>query len=196
MSHLARPFSKARSVNSSASAFTAPTVTDYKTLKALFTDAATAAARVVIPLSTQPGGSGSVPCAIDIFPYGLGSNNDTFSLRLIGWRRYPTPIADDRILMIPFLLCELGCTISAFVGAAGFPILNTERFADTLTIVSEPTYTADVTRTGGIELFSPANDTPAYARVPLRGAEAIEFDFDQTLNTPTMNALYSLISES
>jgi hypothetical protein len=128
---------------------------------------------------------------IRIYPYGLGADNDTFDLRLWGWYRGKNP---DTFFPVTLLQCS--CTISAFTGVAGGQVLDTERFADTISLtalIGEATVTANTTRTGTVELYTPANNTPAYVEVPLRGVELIEWDFDQTLNTPTMNALYQLI---
>lgn len=191
----ARPFKKLRSVNASDANFpTFPALESYASLLARATDAADATSRVPI-LLTPHGGNGVIPAGIDLFPYGLGSDNDVFSLRLIGWRRVLPAIADGRVIMVPSMIGEIACTISAYVGAAGFNVINTERFADTITIVKEETITADTTRAGVIETFSPANDTPAHATIWFEGYEFIEPHYDQTTGTATMNALYSLISD-
>lgn len=142
----------------------------------------------VASLTTVPGGE--VPCHVLLLPYGLGADDDAFSLRLVGWRRIgsgPYP----GVLWVPTTLAELSCTISTSVGVAAAPVINTERFADTITIVAnmEPTTTADTTRMGTFTIFSPANNTPAWAMIPTQGVEKLEFLFDQTTNTPTMNCL-------
>lgn len=152
-----------------------------------------------IPTITEPSGNGVidlvnngslVPERLRIWPFGLGANNDAFSVRLIGWHKVGTVYP---FLWVPTIFAELGAVMGNVTGIAGAPVLNTEFFADTLTIVSEGTFTADVTRFGSIRLYSPANDTPAHAVIPLEPFDKIELTFDQTTNTPTMNALISLL---
>jgi hypothetical protein len=186
---IARPLSKFRSVNSSSSGFAAP-VCEFDLS---VSDAATAAGRALQRLSGGPGGK--VPCAIELWPYGLGSDNDVFSMRLLGWKRLFPLGSTGRQFWVPSLIATLSCTLSAFVGLASGPVIETERFCDTISISFEGTKTADVTRTGSVLLYSPANDTPGRAVVKVEGFEAIELQFDQTTGTPTMNSLFSLLSK-
>lgn len=177
--HKLRPLAKVLSANANTSGFTAKTAL-----------ATTRPSSNVLDLGQYSSG-GVLPCAIILYPYGLGSNNNVFSLRVWGWNRYL-----GQELWVPHQLAELSCTLSAFAGVAGQAILNTELFCDTISIVAtvgEPTTTANTTRDGTIELYSPANDQPAWAKINTYGAEILEFDFDQTTGTPTMNALYKLI---
>lgn len=159
-------------------------------------------------VTTKPSGNLVYPIAdpgyafrsrVRIFPIGLGSDNDVFSLRVWGWSRCGSGNGEAGIIWIPAMLGEFACTISTFVGVAGSPVLATERFADTISIVAtvgEPTLTADVTRTGTTELYSPANDTPAWVELRLRGIELLEFDFDQTTGTPSCNCLLQFLGGS
>lgn len=169
--------------------------------KALAANATTSSFGSKVPTVTKPtndgvidllsGGGAIVPARIKILPYGLGGDNDAFSVRLIGWHKIGNTTSG--VLWLPVPLVELACTISQAVGVAGSPVLDTERFADTITIVTEETVTADVTRIGDVELASPGNNLIAHAIFPLRGFELLEFEFDQTTNTPTMNCLYALL---
>ncbi len=131
-----------------------------------------------------------VPFRVFLLPYGLGTSNDAFSMRVIGWRHIG---AYPNWLWIPTPLFELACVLGANGGVAGSPILNTELFVDTITVVSEPTITADTTRQGTVQVYSPANDTAAFAVAELYGVEKIEFTFDQTTQTPTMNCLVAFL---
>jgi hypothetical protein len=169
--------------------------------RALTTNSTASSFASKVPTITEPSNDGVIdlfsksilqPKSVKLWFIGLGADNDAFSIRVIGWQRIGSGLAPG-ILWFPSVICELACVISAAVGVAGSPVLNTERFADTITIVSEPTITADVTRLGTIELNSPTGDLIAPAVVPLRGFEKLEFLFDQTTNTPTMNVLYSLV---
>ena len=188
---LSRPFRKVRSVNSNSSGFA--------TLAPEFdlspSDAGTAAGRAVISL-TPLGGMGAIPKAIDVFPYGLGANNDAFTMRLVGWRRVLPIVTDGWTMWLPSIIGDVICTMGNFTGLASGPVLNTEFFCDTLTKSVEPTKTGNTTLLDGkIWYYSPANDTPGHVIFPLEGFEAIEFYWDQTTNTPTMNALYALQSK-
>lgn len=149
---------------------------------------------LVIRLSDVFGGV--VPSHARFFPYGLGSDNDVFSLRLWGWTRYHT--VTTKVLYLPTMLMEVSCTVSTFVGVAGRDVLNTERFADTISIVAtvgQPTVSADVTPSGTLVLYSPANDTPGWVQTCLYGSEFLELDFDQTTGTPEMNTLIQFLDE-
>lgn len=181
---IARPLRRARAVNSSSSAFTAfaDTLTEPKG------DDGTAAGRTIIDIALS--GGGQVPTFLDIYPFALANNNDTFSLRVLAWQRLLPTIADGRFQWAACELTELACTVGASTGVAGGVVLDTELYVDTITIVSEETITAATTRQGTVQVFSPANDTKAFARIDLEGVEKIELVFDQTLNTPLMNALY------
>lgn len=188
----ARPFQKARSVNSSSANFPTWVSSELVLEKDYFADAGTAAGRVVTRLSNL-GGNGIVPCWMKFMPYGLGNDNDAFSVKLVGVTRIMPPLSDGRIQVVRQEIAVLAATISAAVGVAGGNVLATERFADTIAITREASYTADVTRSGSIKLYSPVNDFPAYALIPLLGFEGYEIEWDQTTGTPTMNALISFL---
>lgn len=178
---------RARLTNSSSSAF--PTLSAAVEIlnDSSFVDPNTAAGRVIKKLSTVPGGA--VPDSLEITPFGTGAANDTFSIRVIGYRRISKPLADGRVAYAKSVLAVLACTLGAATGLAGSEVDASQLFVDTIAITNEGTYTADATRAGSIRLFSPANDTVARAIVPLDAVDAFELEFDQTLNSPTMNAL-------
>lgn len=172
--------------------------------KALATNANTSSFASKIPTVTEPSGDGihdirgpglEVPQRILLLPYGLGSDNDVFDMRLIGWKRIYVDSKTKPTLWVPMVLAGLSATISAAVGVANSPVLNTERFADTITVTSgyEPDTTADTTNNGTFVIQSPTNDLVAWAIVNLYGVEKIEFTFDQTTNTPTCNCLFALL---
>lgn len=186
-----RPYKKARSVNSSSANFPTWVTTELALPNAYYADAGTAAGRVVTPIGLC--GNGRVPAWLHFIPYGLGSDDDVFSVNVVGVRRIAEPISDGRQQFVRELIAVLACTISSSVGIASGQVINTERFADTIAITKEGTYTADVTRTGSIRLYSPANNSPASAMIPLVNFEGYELEWDQTTGTPTMNALVSLL---
>lgn len=177
-----RPMFRACPVNANSSGFTTKSAASVTRPTGNF----------VVPL-VPDGPSFTIPSRVRIWPIGLGSNDDAFSIRIWSWTRIgsgPSP----GILWVPSELGEYSCTLGNFTGVAGSPVLNTEFFADTITVVSEPTTVANTTNAGTTEVFSPANDTPAWIELRLRGVELLEFDFDQTTNTPTMNALLEFLN--
>lgn len=186
--NLARPFQKARQFNSTDTTFPvrAPQVTP------LVQDAA-ASGLVQEVFSFVEGGNGPVPFAAFIVPYGLGAALDAFDMRVIGWKKIGTD--PNLTLRVPFILGSYTCTLCTAVGVAGSPVLATEHFCDTITIISEPTVTADVTRGGTTHVYSPTGNLLAWVRVPLRGCEQIEVTFANRTNTPTKNALVSFLHD-
>jgi hypothetical protein len=163
-------FARVRATNSTATSFTAPTAT---------TTEPTADGVVSVPGRT--GGRRVGPSNVLLMPFGTGSDNTTFDVRVIGWR-----LAGGS-LWVPKILCQFTATLSAFVGVSGSDqVSNSERVADT---VSDP-----VTGTGVVgttcQPGSPANDTPADYLVDARGVQKLEVQFDLTGATAA-NCLYA-----
>lgn len=128
-------------------------------------------------LDMRQGGASRSYNSLLLVPYALADNNGTFSVRVWGWR-----LASD--LWVPVLLCEVACTACAAVGVADKTVLNTERFADTLTL----TYgNANVS----VELLSPANDLTGHVLLDAKGFQYVEVIFNLTANVTSMNALYA-----
>lgn len=143
-----------------------------------------------IPVLSQPvTGSGIIDVigdndALDLFPYGTGADNTTYSMRVIGWSLLELTPSATTPLWIPQIIAELLCTNSAAVGVTLSPLTSSERFADTITLGA-----------GGIAvLYSPANDTPAMATVSITGFRKVEFTFDMTGATDA-NVLYRQYKE-
>lgn len=144
-----------------------------------------------VATTTEPADDGVVSLAavtndvstwVKVVPFASGSDGDTFDVRVIGWTRIST-------LWVPTILLQFTATLSAAVGVAGAAVLDTERFADT---VSDP-----ATGMGGAGVncqpTSPANDTPAHYLFDSRGCPKLEFLFDRTGGSASMNVLYSQI---
>ncbi len=113
-------------------------------------------------------------------PFGAGSDNTTFDMRVIAWR--PT---SPNGLWVPTIVCQVSCTLSAAVGVAASDVLNTDRFADTITL--------GIGNAGiDCQVFSPANDTAGHVTLDAKGATLIEVTFDMTGAT-SGNALYTWI---
>lgn len=175
--NLARAFQKALTTNNNDSAF---------------------ASR--IPTITEPVNDGVITLGGEVarrmlvVPYGLGSDNDAFSLRIIGWRHIGAGVPQSIPLWVPIILGEFTCICSTIVGVATAPVLNTERFCDTIAPVAARL--ADLVIAAGtainseVAVLSPTGNAGiAYLDLPLKGFEKVEFTFDQTTGTPTMNCL-------
>ena len=188
----ARPLQKGRTVNATDASFPSKVVTATEPAA----DNATATGSAAISLTTT-GGGGLVPSRVRFRFYGVGADNTTFEARLIGWFRGGIA-ADGSIIWLPEILAAFTCTLgtAAGVGSGGF-VKSTESFVDTITIgntaptVGEPSMTADVTRSGDVLLYSPANNLIAWADVDLQGCEKFEFTYDMVTAT-SANALYTL----
>jgi len=158
----------------------------------------------IIPTVTEPTGDGVlnlvdngivVPCMVKLIPILLGSDNDVTSMRIFGWHR--CQLDGKTTIWVPFILGEFVCTASAAVGIASAAVLETERFADTITPVAARTRDQKIaagTSTGSTyESVSLANDTPAHILMPVVGVEKLQITSDQTTGTATFNVLYSFL---
>lgn len=137
---------------------------------------------------TRPSGDGVVTIEqvgrytrnnVILVPYGIGSDNNTMSMRVINWKEISG-------LWIPLIVCEVACTLSTSVGVAANAVLNTERFADTIAL----TY-----GNAGIDcqVFSPANNTPGHVTVDAKGATILEVIFSRGGSATSCNALVSYL---
>jgi len=153
----------------------------------------------IIPTTTEPtasstkaviqwrgtgAGANECPNAILIMPYGTGSDNDTLDMRLYGWKRVS---GSATTLWRPTLILQISCTLSTDVGIASAEVLNTHRFADTITATVAPT-TA--------EIISPATlgvaNQAAWVLVDGLGFDKLELTVDRILATAG-NALYAAL---
>ena len=119
---------------------------------------------------TQPSGAGILTPpttgqftrgVLQVVPYGSGSDDNTINVRVRGWR--PT----ENNLWIPVMLVQAACTLGASVGVAASDVLDTERFADTVTL--------SLANTGvDCQAVSPANDSVAHFVVDTKGFPLVE----------------------
>lgn len=188
MSNLARPYQKARVTSSTSTTFPTrvPTVTEPTTVAP-----ASATSQEVIDF-TQ-GGNGPVPRAIMVTPFGNSADNDAFDIQVLGWRRVGTD--PNLTLWVPVILASFRCTMSTSVGVAGSPVGASDRFTDTITVLSEPVMTALTQPLGTVKVYSPTTNVPGWFLLPIEGVEKIELIFANNVNTPTKNALVSFLYE-
>ncbi len=178
--------------------------------RALVTNVTASSFTTKAPTTTEPTGNtiinlcqpqsfgGTLPQRVVFWPIGTGSDNDAFSLRVWSWRRIGSGDSPN-VLWIPTILTEVSCTVCATVGVALSPVLATERFVDTITLVAARSRVqtgadgASATTLIEPEIFSPTNDLIGFFITHLLGSQKLELDFDETTNTPAANALYALL---
>lgn len=185
---LGGPWRKFRTVNCTDTSFPSkiPTVTEPSGV------GATAGGAAVIDLINSGSNRfvGSMQNGINLVFFGAGSDTNTFSCRGIGWSCISDSpalaITDDTRLWIPTPLFEVSVALSVQVGIAGKSVINTDRFADAISIT-----TTTANQGVDVDVRSPANDTMAEMYVDLRGHMKFELIFDCTGATDC-NALYRL----
>ena len=149
--------------------------------KVLATNATDTSFASKIPTGTEPTNDGVIDLATGgstsqnallLVPYGTGGDNDTFAMRVIAWDFIDGSTVTSR-LWVPIVLTELTCTMSATVGVANKALVATERFVDTLVLV---TGNDDIS----IDIVSPTADEVAHAVLDVKGFRKVEFSFDMT----------------
>lgn len=134
-----------------------------------------------------------VPRFMKLWAIGVGSDNDAFSVRVIGWSLL-LDTGTKQSVWFPSPIAELAYILGASAGLGTTVIPSTELIADTVTIVHEGQLSDDTTLfQGEIVRYNPADDTVGWAQVPIYGFQMVEFLFSNTTNTPTKNVLYSLL---
>lgn len=169
-------FVKARSVNQTSTSYVSkiPTNTEPNG------DAGTATGASVLDIGHKGGIASN---GVMIVPYGIGSNNNTFLMRVLHWKRIGrNPLT---AIWVPITLLEATCTLSSTVlGVAGKEIIETEFFCDTIAIVGT---------SGGpnvsCELVSPADNTVGHIMLDLKSAQKLELTFSTGSSATSCNAL-------
>jgi hypothetical protein len=179
---LCQDFRKARSVNQTSNGY----VSKVPTLTEPAGDAATATGASVIDLAN---GAPQVQNALLIVPYGTGSDTNTFSCRVIGWKRVPGVQGTNHALWVPVTLLEIACTLSTPTGVAGTPIVAAELFADTITVTKGSTLSGEAPSE---TLVSPADNTIAHCVVDVKGFTKVELSFTTGGSATDCNALVAL----
>lgn len=180
---LRTPYKKARLVNYTTNGY--PTFIAGQATVPTLTDVSSATAQVGIELS-QPNG-GASQNAVQVLPFGVGADDATFSMRIIGWQKSIGLVGKevlDTELWVPLVLVEVLCTLSTFVGVAGRYVLDTERLVDIITLVGT-TGNAGV----DVDIVSPGNNTPGRLLVDLLGSSVLEVQFTTGGSATSCNAL-------
>ncbi len=175
---------RARRTNCTDTSF--DTLASTTTEPALDADAGSATAVVVIDLLKDRGRrDGPVQNSVFFMPFGIGNDDTTFDVRVVGWRYAFSDYATHG-LWVPVTLGGFSCTLSSQVGVANAAVIATERFADTITRITAQGN--DVSS----EIVSPANNTPGHVILDLKGCHKVEFCFDMTGAT-SGNVLYAFL---
>ncbi len=174
---------RARQVNYATNGY--PTRVDTLTQPTIL-DGGAATSQVMFPLTDLAGG-GKIPNGILINPFGIGNDDTTFSLRVLKWDLTFGDIGTGIFppVWTPTPLVEVACTLSTATGVATGYVLNTERYADTITLTG-------TTGNQGInvDINSPANNTKASLYVDLKGAFGFEIIFTTGGSATSCNALW------
>jgi hypothetical protein len=154
--------------------------TSFSALLDTLTKPAASATRTVIDCA---GGSSNRKerSVLRLVPFGGDTNDQTFSLKVVGWNRVLPAIVGETFQWHPSAVCEVSATLSStLLGLAGAPVVATEFYADALSVV-----TGDVVlHTGTV------NVDPAWLECDVSIFELVEVVYDLT-GAVGANALYS-----
>lgn len=156
------------------------------TKKALATDSVAVGYTAPTVLDAQPGADGVHAIAqgdLELIVVGLGADNDTFGVRVLGYKKYTN--AAGLVDWVPEVLADLTGLLSTFLGRANGAVFgSTYRYADAYTLVS------------GIAVLPPVPaNTPAKIVVPGRGFELLKVEAIITGTTTGVNALLKRVGE-
>jgi len=113
---------------------------------------------------------------LELLFFGAGADNNAFDARVVGWSS-----TGDGKLWIPVSIVEVTATRSAVVGIASQLVINTDRFADTITV-----------NKGVGTAFTVTSDAePALLVCDISAFQKFQLIFNLTAGTD-MNALYRL----
>lgn len=115
---------KGMATNATASSFSA--------LLATATKPAASSTRTVIDR-----GKGPSRCVIRVIPFAVATNNQTMSVKVVGWHMSRKDSITPVPLWVANTICLVACTMSStLVGVAGADVVTTELFADTLSLTN------------------------------------------------------------
>lgn len=171
---------RARILSCTNTSFTAPVCTRTRPLL----DDGTATARVAVPAFSTQKDEGPVHNQVILYPFGVGTDTQTFTFRVIGWKLVKASSTVD--VWFPSILAAFDCALCPFVGLAGCALSETDKAVDTITRVAA--LGSDLSS----EVFSPANDTPGWIVLDLKGSAYWEPTFDMTGAT-SGNVLYGYL---
>jgi len=160
--------------------------------RVLTTDSTATSFASKVATRTEPSGDGVISLVkgndkhgkegydtIELMPFGGGADDETFDLRVIGWRKVNAAAAQNA-LWVPTTLCEASVVLCSATGVDGTAVENEDFFADAITVGKGIGVVPSVT----------ANVMGAVLIVSVEGYEKCEVTFDRTGSSDTANALY------
>jgi hypothetical protein len=173
---IVQPWFKVRSVNETSNGYVTKSATGTEPSG----DAGTDTGASVQDIAQ---GTTSARTSFALMPYGVGADNATFSMRVLGWSVIGN--LTTTLLWIPQTLFEVTCTLCTKVGVSGRELTNSERFVDTIAIVG----------TSGLpgisfNMHSPADNTIGYITASVLGAQKVECQFTTGASATSCNALF------
>lgn len=181
---------------------------NYPFQRALTTSYATNGYPTIIPTTTQPSGAGvffpggtpsatyalgteNLPSSLStsysvmaVF-FGAGSDNTTFSSRLIGWKQ--TQGISALSLWVPVPLLQVQCTLGTSIGIASADVINTDRFADGISLTAG----YGTTDMNGVLVNTLSNDLVGHLIAGVRGFGCLQWIFDTGGSATNANALFT-----
>ena len=119
-----------------------------------------------------------------LVPFGTDAADETFNMRVIGWKLADFGSGSTNDLWVPLPLVTCAVTLGAGTGVGSNASLpSTEFIADTITIT---------TGLGARDLYSPADDTLAWISVDMMGARKLEVTFDRVA-AASCNVLWAIL---
>lgn len=177
---LAVPFRYAFATNATTTSFTAQNATATEPSGVGVFDLASPNLSVG---TTVVAPSERVATYLQLVPFLVGADNDTFGLKIYGFTpTVPADLVTDTALYIPQLLAHL--TITA--GARTFSDHTAACFlADTIVVTKGPADNAE-----WLSVISPADDSVASVILNTRGCRYIKFDVDLLVTPTAVNCLW------
>jgi hypothetical protein len=165
--------------------------------KALATNSTDTSFTSLIPTGTEPTGAGVInlgwggvlsPNFLELIPYGVGDDDDEFSMRVTSWKVFGND--PETWLWVPKPILEVAVIMCTAVGVAGRQVVATERFVDTISIVNSIGASGE-----SVRIISPTGNLIGSILLDVQGSQKVQLTFDATTGSPTsMNCLWARCS--
>lgn len=136
------------------------------------------------PTMTAPSGDGIIDATsidgrqdfssilLKFFGVRTSADNETFTARVTGWRRFGQTGLND--LWIPTPLLSLALTQGTSIGVASTPAIATNYFADTIVV--------STAFTNAYEVISPADNSIALIKLDIFGSQLVQVQLAKGTN--------------
>lgn len=134
---------------------------------------------------------------LKIVPIGTGADNNTFGMKIIGWRHTNNNVNQTVLVWVPTTIAIYAVTLGAATGIANSDFPANYFLADTITCTFGPTLiAAQLPTVLDWAIFSPADDSVGWIKQPSFGFRMIEIIFTTGGSATAANALYCKASGS